>query len=349
MRVYIDGAENTGWHVDVERKHIENALSRMGIHLAQNPLKADVIHNIWWSAFLLNRTRWERVRLYFKKKNVLMTASSYLHLDDPHYARQELFKHINKYTFAWIAPSLKQQRLFRHFNIPCYYLPFYLDLELFTPNAASTRRRDIGQRFGIPESVYKDKVIIGSFQRDSDGHDLSRPKWAKGPELLIELLKDLPKHAFVLLLAGPRRHYVIKKCKEYRIPYWYIGTETDIDDIRENAVNVQEMPKLYTFVDLYLVTANSEGGPKAVMEAAATKTNIFSTDVGLAADILNAANVFRDNRAYKKAVYDFVMLGHARNNNDIVDEQHKTCIKLLNQKFMDKRLKEIYAAVVSGG
>ncbi len=344
MKIYIDGADNLGWHVDVERQHLKEALTRLGVIEEPSALGADIIHNVWWDSFICNRTRFERCVLQFKK-NVLLTASNFIDLDDPLYDRRSLFKRINKYKRAWIVPSLKQKKVLERHNILCFYQPFYLDLSLFHPLRDEKRKDELAHELGIPREIYRDKVIIGSFQRDSDGKCLTQPKWQKDPDLMLAILKDLPRKAFVLLLAGPRRHYVLKKCKEYNISYWYIGTEKEEDDLNDNALDISLMPKLYAFIDLYVVTSRSEGGPKAILEATATKTLLMSTDVGLAADFLHPGNVFRKREEYIKAVHDFVM---RKGQGDVykmqVDEQYKTCKNLLDQNAMDHRLLNIYTA-----
>ena len=99
------------------------------------------------------------------------------------------------------------------------------------------------------------------------------------------------------MLAGPRRHYVINQCKKNNIPYIFIGNEDLInknkDDIIENNLSLKKINLLYNLIDIYLVTSKSEGGPKAILEAAATKTLIFSTDVGLASDILHPSLIYK--------------------------------------------------------
>ena len=178
-----------------------------------------------------------------------------------------------------------------------------MDLTTFKPSKVTTNKNELLNEFSIPEKLFKDKVIIGSFQRDSLGSDLTQPKWQKNPELFINLLKELPKDKFILLLAGPRRHFVINNCKKYNIPYYYIGREIDGDDLDINTLEIDQMPLLYHLTDIYLVTSASEGGPKAVMEAATTKTFILSTDVGLAPDFLNKENIFADTAAFKKRLH----------------------------------------------
>ena len=50
---------------------------------------------------------------------------------------------------------------------------------------------------------------------------------------------------------------------------------------------METLRKMYAACDLYIVSSRYEGGPQAVLECAATKTPIISTDVGVASDILS--------------------------------------------------------------
>jgi glycosyltransferase involved in cell wall biosynthesis len=51
-------------------------------------------------------------------------------------------------------------------------------------------------------------------------------------------------------------------------------------------VQAEKMPNLYRSVDVYLVLSDVEGGPVTILEAMASNTLVFSTRIGLAADII---------------------------------------------------------------
>ena len=53
--------------------------------------------------------------------------------------------------------------------------------------------------------------------------------------------------------------------------------------------------RLYNILDLYIVSSRIEGGPQAIMECAVSKTNIISTDVGVASQILHHESIIKDN------------------------------------------------------
>lgn len=343
MKVFIDGKDNMGWHIDVERKNILRSISRIGVDYSESFLSSNIIHNIWWN----NLSR--KITLFsFLKKNILVTTSNFVNLDDPEYILWGKFNQIRNIAKAWIAPSKKQLDILERNGLRCYYQPFYLDLDFFKPPAQS--KKEICKKLSIAPEIFEDKIVIGSFQRDSLGSDLSKPKWQKGPELLIDLLKALPREKYILFIAGPRRHYVIKECKKHNIPYFYLGEETNEDDVEKNMIDVKKMPDLYALTDIYLITSASEGGPKAAMEATATKTFITSTDVGLAKDFIQNEFVFTCAKEYKTSLRDFVSNYSSKNEhiNEVIEKQFEDCVKILEPKAMDSRLAKIYEDIING-
>ncbi len=345
MKIHINGKDGKAWAIDMIRKDTENALIRLGLSQTRNFITADIIHNIWWNNFL--KIKYIPIRF---KKNIILTAVNFIDLENKNYFLLKEFHQANKYAKVWISPSEKQTRILEKYCQQVVTIPYYLNFKLFN-YYENINKQTIYKKYGIPENLLKDKIVISSFQRDSLGNDLSKPKWQKGPELLIDLLKDLPKDKFILLLSGPRRHFVINQCKKYNIPYYYIGKEIKVDDINVNALPFTEMPDLYRITDLYLVTSKSEGGPKAILEATSLKTPIFSTDVGLAADFLNKKNVFSDKKQYKKAVYNFVN-NYTENNEQIksiVEEQYHNCISKCRQDVLDNKLNTVYQDLLRKG
>lgn len=343
MNIFINGKDGMGWAIDMLRKDFEEALIRLGINQTQNFIKADIIHNIWWNYFLTKTSFFLRF-----KKNIILSAVNFIDLDNEHYFLKKEFEKVNSFSPVWISPSEKQKKILERFAEQVFVMPYYIDFKLFKPIERSFKKQEILKKYNIPADIVKNKVIISSFQRDSLGSDLSKPKWQKGPELLINLLKDLPKEKFILLLAGPRRHFVLNECKKYHIPYHYIGKEIPEDDIAVNSLSFNQMPDLYKISDLYLVTSKSEGGPKAVLEATAMKVNIFSTDVGLAADFLEKKNIFTDTDTYKNAVYEYVI--NFNNNKEIrlsdAEVQYNRCIHQCGNETLDTKLKNIYEYIL---
>ena len=122
------------------------------------------------------------------------------------------------------------------------------------------------------------RFVIGSFQRDTEGHDLKSPKLEKGPDIFVEICRNIKKQNpnIEVLLGGNRRQYIIKELENIGIPYKYF----------ENA-DIETVNKMYSACDLYVVSSRCEGGPQSIFESAITKTNIISTNVGQAEKILD--------------------------------------------------------------
>jgi len=208
----------------------------------------------------------------------------------------------------WLFPSTFQRSKLKNENLDSYILPNYIDEKLFYRKDKS--KKELCNKFNIDYMLIKDKTLIGSFQRDSLGVDLTIPKPEKGSDNLVEILNDSRvKKNCVLLLAGPRRHYLINKCKEFKIPFIFLGDSKIVadgyDDVNQNIRDWKEMPDLYNLIDLYLVTSRSEGGPNAILEAAWCKTLIFSSRVGLAEDFLSEECLYDKISEAQKKVVDF--------------------------------------------
>tara|TARA_R110000851_G_scaffold327179_1_gene496438 strand:+ start:2133 stop:3065 length:933 start_codon:yes stop_codon:yes gene_type:complete len=160
---------------------------------------------------------------------------------------------------------------------PIFAQPFWVNGDIWKEKKDKNKLRKL-------YNIKEDSFLVGSFQRDTEGHDLISPKLEKGPDFFIECVKQLrAKHDNLkVLLAGWRRQYVIKRLEDLGIDYYY----QELPDFK--VIN-----DLYNCLDLYIVSARYEGGPQAIVECALTKTPIVSTDVGLAPEILQSESIFK--------------------------------------------------------
>lgn len=275
MRIFLFGKDNVSWSIDYDRKYTEAFLREIGYVITSNFLRADVVHSVWWD--LLLSYRFYPLRL----KKIIAVITNEINTNSHE------FQTARKFVNLWIAPNQTLCKKLKLTGTDVKYQPFYADERIFVKLNKS--KEEIARELGIDYELFVNKLVISSFQRDSLGADLSKPKWQKGPDLLINILSKLPKDRFILLLAGPRRHWVINQCRQLQIPYYYYGEEPKglKDDIRQNTFDKQTINKLYNFTDLHIVSSKSEGGPKAVLESAFATTMILSTKVGLATDFLN--------------------------------------------------------------
>ena len=218
----------------------------------------------------------------------------------------------------WISPNSQVSHYLAENKIKYQQIPFYVSPEIFKKLDLS--KEDIVSQLGWGDKNLNDKIIICSFQRDSLGKNLQKPKWQKNPDFLIEICKKLPKKDFILLLAGPRRHYIISQCKKFSIPYVFFGDESCIenglDDMRINNLSEEKINLLYNLADVCLVTSSSEGGPKAILEASLAKTLVFSTPVGFAPEFLHPDLLMEKDQEQK--VIQFVLWW--KDHSKIVEE-----------------------------
>lgn len=125
-----------------------------------------------------------------------------------------------------------------------------------------------------------DSYLIGSFQRDTEGHDLKSPKLEKGPDLLADYLEQVKKNNLHVVLAGWRRQYIIDRLIKSNIPYTYFE--------RPHHETINE---LYQTLDLYPVSSRCEGGPQSLIECGLLNISVISRDIGIAKQVLSSSSI----------------------------------------------------------
>lgn len=268
-KIYINSADED-WIVD----KFKQEFLEFNSHLITHDIQDSTI--IW----IISPWTWKQLpkeKLKFKK--VILTIH---HLDDSDLSPRKLreFRKRDKFVDAYhiITPKtlstlqeLTQKKI--------YNFPFWVNQDNFFKIENST---NIKTKYNIPQNSY----LIGSFQRDSEGKNLNKPKLIKGPDIFIKALEIL-NYKFGnlhVVLAGYRRNYVINKLDDLGISYSYF-----------EKANIGVINELYNCLDLYMVTSRIEGGPQAIFECAITKTPIISTDVGIANKILHPSAIFSLN------------------------------------------------------
>ena len=177
--------------------------------------------------------------------------------------------------------DLTKEQIEPYTSKPIFVMPFWVNGEIW--HKTEQTKQEARAMMGIDENCF----LIGSFQRDTEGHDLITPKLEKGPDLFcdaVERFRDekakIGKQVKVLL-GGWRRQYVMKRLKEANIQFYYC----ELPD--QKVINL-----MYNALDLYVVAARHEGGPQAIVECACTETPIISTDVGIASLVLSSDSIF---------------------------------------------------------
>jgi len=323
--VYLLGSEGTGWSIDYDYNHTEMFLLSLG-HKISNPIAADLVHAVWWNKIIRRRT----LPLHYKP--VMAVVTNEVDTDSKDFKRgQDIID-------LWIVPSDRAyEKLDPYVDVK--YQPFYVDERVFQP--LNLDQEELCADLGINYKRLENRFVIGSFQRDSLGENLQAPKWQKNPELLVDILSELPNDEVLLFLAGPRRHWIINECERRGIPYLFYGSDPEpgVDDLSYNVWGKWTMNKLYNLIDCYIVPSTSEGGPKAILESAWTKTHVLSTDVGLASDIIDDWCIYENSDEAVEKVIDLM----TNDTDDILLEyQHKKVVERASYTAMLKRWNNIY-------
>lgn len=279
-KVYLTGGDGVGWAIDEDLKLARQCLD--GIVEFTELDECDVIHSAWWEGLnLLDRTALDR-----KKIVCHVPAEPFRYVGIPAH------RHVMELVDVWITRTHQASKQFTSIRVNNYLAPYLVDINTFRP-LDSDDPEVISQKtkFNIPSDTY----LIGNFQRDTEGQDLSAPKLVKGPDIFFEILVGLRKRGvnFHVILAGPRRHWLRKRLAEADIPFTFTGQVVEGDDLGINSLPRQQLNVLYNLLDLYVVPSRSEGGPHSILEACASKTRVISSDVGLARDNLPLQSVFQ--------------------------------------------------------
>ena len=269
MKVYLTKI-NESWIVDKMRSEFYSSNSEITTEKIKN---ADIVWVIApWLVHKLKTTK-------FKDKKVLCSV---YHLDESQSNKEDIenFKKFDHYVDMYHTISLKSKnQIEKYTSKPVIQVPLWVNSNDFYP---IMNKSELRNKYGLCNSDY----LVGSFQRDSLGTDLSKPKLIKGPDIFLEIVKKLSNQNenLKVILAGKRRDYVIKNLLDLDIDFKYY----------EMAPTVI-LNELYNILDIYIVSSRVEGGPQAIVESAITKTPIVSTNVGVASQVLNPKSLFDSN------------------------------------------------------
>jgi len=338
--IFIFGNDKVNWSVDEDRKNTESILRKTrGVRIVRNIFRADAIHFVWYSQLD------NRIVIFFLKllKMIRKVSVSAVITNDIRNFPDKITR-LKYVVDTWVAPSHRVCDFLRSMDLNVEYLPFLVDKEIFY--RINIEKNDICKKISIDPDAVKGKFLIGSFQRDSLGTNLNEAKWQKNPQLLVDICKNLPRDRFVLVLAGPRRHFIANSCRRLKIPFIFVGKYEFIrygkDDLLENNLSLEKINLLYNLIDLYIITSKSEGGPKAVLEAALTKTAVFSTDVGLASDMLHPKLIFSDTEPEKIVKTIKEIIGKRVDLAEETEYNYETVNKLLNDHSVEDSFRLVF-------
>ena len=266
MRIFINQA-NESWIVDRLR---DEWIKFNELYFEKKTKKANIV---WIIA------PWTWSKLKKKNLNDKLVICTIHHIDFDKFQgieKDNFFERDNFVDYYHAISKSTEKQLREITDKPIITMPFWGNQNIFYDIKDKEKLR---KKYNLELDAY----IVGSFQRDTEGFDLTTPKFSKGPDQFVEIVKDKYEQNKTLkvLLTGKRRNYIITKLKELGIPYYYF-----------EMVNFEELNELYNLLDLYIVSSRVEGGPQAIVECGLSKTPIISTDVGLARDILHKESIY---------------------------------------------------------
>ena len=252
-------APKENWIIDRIVKEWNSNNSEMACNSARD---SDVL-------WVISPWLWRNIPIsLLKEKKVVVTIH---HIVPQKFTKNSLREFLERDQYVdWYHVPCQKTKVFisKITKKPIKVMSFWYNPALWYPVEKTHARESL--------DVPKDTYVVGNFQRDTEGSDLISPKLEKGPDLFIETVKKINKNNLLVLLGGWRRQYVINRLDEENIPYKYIEMAP---------YNV--LRNMYAACDLYVVASRTEGGPQAILEAAAMKVPIISRDVGIASSILD--------------------------------------------------------------
>mgnify|MGYP001188268004 FL=1 len=266
MKIFISNL-NESWIIDRMKEEFSNFNPKI---VTDNIKNSDII-------WIIAPWMWKKIpKKYLKAKTVVCSIH---HLEEKDFKGSALkdFYNRDKYVNYYHTISNKSKEEIRKLTPKkIVSIPFWINENIFF---SLEDKSNLRSKYNLP----KESLIIGSFQRDTEGKDLKSPKLIKGPDQFVEIVKSFSKRNknLLVLLAGYRRQYLIKKLEEENIDYKYI-----------ELVDFEILNELYNCLDLYIVSSRIEGGPQAILECGITKTPLISTDVGIATEILSSESIF---------------------------------------------------------
>lgn len=262
-------APNEGWIVDRQAEEFAKYNSDI---MSSNIEDADVI-------WLLADWCVDRVPFYFLKKKKVITTIHHIVEEKFNDQQRAVFRYRDEITDVYHVFNSRVEAFVKQLtNKPIVLIKYWTNQFIWR---RSDTRELLRRKHNLPGGY-----LCGSFQRDSEGHDVSLPKLEKGADLLADALikiRDEQRRDTHVVLAGWRRNYVIDRLAKASVPYTYIELPTQ-----------ETLNELYQTLSVYLVTARTEGGPQALLECALTGTPVISTPVGIAEQVLRETAIHSD-------------------------------------------------------
>lgn len=278
-KVFITGGDGIGWALDEDLRLTALALKDV-VEFASLE-DCDIIHSVWWEGL----TALSASRIRGKVVVCHVPGEPFRYFAVPSH------RHAMSIVSLWIPRTSQAEQELYSVGVNCLKIPYLIDTDIFHPlDKRDPALSRIRTKWNIPEDAY----LIGNFSRDSEGSNLLSPKLVKGPDIFLQIVLGVKKRGVKIhvVLAGPRRHWLLNQLHKYDIPFSYVGTAVSEDDIETNFLPRDDLNILYNMLDLYVISSRSEGGPHAILEASAARCKLISTEVGLSRDVLDERCIY---------------------------------------------------------
>ena len=269
MKIYLNKA-NENWIVDRFRSEWYKYNSDISTRFINN---ADII-------WVISPWTWNKINEKHLKNKKVVVTNHHIDLKNWNPNEKNNFYELDKFVDVYHTISNKSLITLKQVtNKEVLNIPFWANNEIFFEIKDKDKLRE-------KYKINRENFLIGSFQRDSEGSDLTKPKLIKGPDIFISAIKKLSENNknIEVILSGNRRNYIIKELQKNNIEYRYFKN-----------INNTKLNELYNMLDMYIVSSRLEGGPQAILECGLTKTPLISTDVGIASQILHTKSIFSTN------------------------------------------------------
>lgn len=267
MKIYTL-APSENWICDRFAKEWKSSFGKYDI---SEPEKADIV-------WLLADWCWDQMHPNLLQSKKVVASVHHITPEKFDEREKQLFSLRDQFVDIYHVPCWKTHDQIRDLTSkPIKTFPFWVNPKIWYNKR--DQQVSLRKKYNFPEDAF----LIGSFQRDTEGHDLISPKLEKGPDLFCDAVEkfSLKNKNVQVILAGWRRQYVMKRLADANIPYHYL--ELPPFDVVND---------LYNCLDLYIVSARYEGGPQSIVECSLNGTPIISTNVGLAPEFLPPESIF---------------------------------------------------------
>ena len=273
------GGDGNSWALDQMLLYVKNGLQKKTNWCFVESISfADIVIFGWYPGFLENR--------FLLNKNQIIIS---LLENDTKEIYFDLFKnkHFQRIDI-WLTQSTKEREILKGKNTQAYVMPYTKLKKIENNNYLNNDFEKILNPL-IEFKKNSNQKLILSFQRDSslvNGEWI--PKRQKNPKYLLELYKEARNQELqvMLVLCGPRRHWIVDQLDKNNLPYIFLGIKPTKEDDYLKKLPRELILKIIQECDFSIVTSLWEGGPLCIIESIEERKLTFSTSVGFSNDLL---------------------------------------------------------------